>query len=63
MKPFKISIEQYRGTSYDIGYKQGQQIDTSLIDMFSRIINEEEINPAKLKNLSVLGEKTPSSTK
>lgn len=51
MNPFKISIEQYRGTSYDIGYKQGQQIDPSLIDVFSKIIDEDKIDLTELTNL------------
>lgn len=51
MIPFKISIEQYRGASYDIGYQQGKQIDKSLIDMFSSIINEDEINLTALKDI------------
>ena len=51
MTPFKISIEQYRGASYDIGYRQGQQINESLIDMFSGIINEDEIDIVALKNI------------
>src|SRR5699024_4471193 len=41
MGTFSISLEQYRGTSYDIGYRQGQHIDQSLIDMCSRILNVE----------------------
>lgn len=51
MTPFKISIEQYRGTSYDIGYRQGQQINKSLTDMYSEIINEDDIDIAELKNI------------
>src|SRR5690625_1492304 len=51
MTPFEISIEQYRGTSYDIGYRQGQQINKSLTDMYSEIINEDEIDIVALKNI------------
>lgn len=51
MKPLKIAIEQYRGTAYDIGYEQGKQINTSLIDMFSRIVDEDEIDLTELKKL------------
>ncbi|MDY0234980.1 MAG: C45 family peptidase [Gudongella sp.] len=41
MIPFKISIEQYRGTSYDIGYQQGLKVENSLINKFSNIVSEE----------------------
>jgi len=51
MKDFKISVEQYRGDSYDIGYQQGQQIDRSLLIMYSNIINKEDINLGELKEI------------
>ncbi|HLR67189.1 MAG TPA: C45 family peptidase [Virgibacillus sp.] len=51
MRDFEISIEQYRGIAYDIGYQQGQQIDRSLIGLYSNIINEKEIDIDELINL------------
>lgn len=51
MGNFKISLEQYRGDSYDIGYQQGQQIDRSLLIMYSNIINEEDIDLEELKEI------------
>ncbi len=51
MIPFKISIEQYRGTSYNISYCQGKQMNKSLIEMFSKIVNEDEIDLTGLKNI------------
>src|SRR5690625_664830 len=54
MTPFKISIEQYRDASYDIGYREGQRINESLTDMFSGIINEDDIDIAELKNIYTL---------
>lgn len=54
MIPFKISIEQYRGASYDIGYSQGKQMDWALLDMFSTIIDEDEIDLDGLTDLYAL---------
>src|SRR5690625_1915234 len=54
MTPFEISIEQYRGTSYGIGYRQGQQINKSLTDMYSEIINEDDIDIAEFRNIYTL---------
>jgi len=51
MEDFKVSIEQYRGDSYDIGYQQCQQIDRSLLVMYSNIINKEGINLEELKEI------------
>jgi predicted choloylglycine hydrolase len=51
MIPFKISIEQYRGISYNIGYFQGKHMNKSLIEMFSKIVNEDEIDLAGLNNI------------
>lgn len=50
MKPFEISIEQYRGDAYKIGYDQGKQMKKSLFDMFSKIIHVGEIDITGLKN-------------
>jgi len=51
MGTFKISVEQYRGDSYDIGYQQGQQIDRSLLVMYSNIINEGDIDLDEMKEI------------
>lgn len=51
MIPFHIAIEQYRGSSYDIGYYQGEQMNKSLIKMFSKIINEDAIDLAALNDI------------
>ncbi|HLR03269.1 MAG TPA: C45 family peptidase [Virgibacillus sp.] len=51
MGDFKISVEQYRGDSYDIGYQQGQQIDRSLLVMYSNIINEDDIDLDEMKDI------------
>ncbi|MBY7143941.1 peptidase C45 [Virgibacillus sp. NKC19-3] len=51
MKDFQISIEQYRGSSYDIGYQQGKQVDQSLINMYSNIVDVDGINLDELKDL------------
>lgn len=51
MGNFKISVEQYRGDSYDIGYQQGQQIDRSLLAMYAHIVNEEDIDLEELKEI------------
>lgn len=51
MESFKISINQYRGDSYNIGYQQGQQIDKSLLAVYSNIINERNIDLEKLKEI------------
>jgi len=51
MGNFKISVEQYRGDSYDIGYQQGQQIDRLLLVVYSNIVNEEDIDLEELKEI------------
>lgn len=51
MIPFKISIEQYRGASYDIGYSQGKQMDQALLDMFSTMIDESEMDLDGLRDV------------
>lgn len=51
MGNLKISVEQYRGDSYNIGYQQGQQIDRSLLVMYSNVINEEDIDLEELKKV------------
>ncbi|NIK12596.1 C45 family autoproteolytic acyltransferase/hydolase [Alkalibacillus almallahensis] len=51
MGNFKISLEQYRGASYDIGYGQGLQIDRSLLTMFSNVVSEEDIDLDELKKV------------
>lgn len=51
MTDFRISVEQYSGTYYDIGYKQGQQIDKPLINMFANIVNEDRIDLDRLNEI------------
>lgn len=41
MEEFKITLEQHRGTSYDIGYKQGTQLDRAMVNQYLNIADKK----------------------
>lgn len=40
MTYFEVAIDQQKGSSYEIGYNQGENIPASLVEKFEHIMNE-----------------------